>query len=59
MYYIMFSYIELKDTNNNIKKSKRKIKKRSKYKILDDYQFSTMMKLLIRTGFIKVNIHNF
>ena len=56
----MFSYIELKDTNNNnIKKPKRKIKKRSKYKILDDYQFSTMMKLLIRTGFIKVNIHNF
>ena len=56
----MFSYIELKDTNNNnIKKPKRKIKNRSKYKILDDYQFSLMMKILIRTGFIKVNIHNF
>lgn len=55
----MLSYIELKDTNNNNKKQKRKIKKRPKYKILDDYQFSPMMKLLIRTGFIKVNIHNF
>ena len=55
----MFSYIELKDTNNNTKKPKRKIKKIPKYKILDDYQFSPIMKLLIRTGFIKVNIHNF
>lgn len=55
----MLSYIELKDTNNNTKKPKRKIKKKSIYKILDDYHFSPMMKLLIRTGFIKVNIHNF
>ena len=54
----MLSYIELKDTNNNTKNPKRKIKKRSKYKILDDYQFSPIMKLLIRTGFIKVNIYD-